>query len=271
MRERFDEHLLPLSRYQANCDIAVMLSWYSAGYGWLGSYGSWYGSRSGRWLGNAEDVWFSVTCRMALQRCGTNVLSWNVAGDVFLSLASNVGDLKPGMTDFFHVGELILRPQLTDDLNDFMSASAAHMTVMNSWLNTHTELELPTVPVVWSNTALCEDVETTIVQKLWMLEQMDCGRAGLVQDDIRARMKAGESLVDLMASMTSTMTSMVNSLVAPVDASWVASKASLVASMAPLVASMVEALDWLKQSPKVMTNELTGFLMVWFKLSLGPG
>ena len=42
------------------------------------------------------------------------------------------GDLKTGMTDFFHVGELILRPQLTDDLNDFMSASAAHMTVTNT-------------------------------------------------------------------------------------------------------------------------------------------
>ena len=42
------------------------------------------------------------------------------------------------MTDFFHVGELILGPQLTDDLNDFMSASAAHMTVTNTWMNTHT-------------------------------------------------------------------------------------------------------------------------------------
>ena len=34
MRERSGEHLLPLSLYQANCDIALMLSWYSAGYGW---------------------------------------------------------------------------------------------------------------------------------------------------------------------------------------------------------------------------------------------
>ena len=65
----------------------------------------------------------------------------------------------------FHVGELIL---LTDDLNDFMSVSAAHMTVTNTWMNTHTELELLTVPVVWFNTALCEDVDKTIVQKLWI-------------------------------------------------------------------------------------------------------
>ena len=77
------------------------------------------------------------------QTCGTKVLSWNVAGVVFVSLVSSVEDLKPGMTDFFHVGELILGPQLTDDLNDFMSASA----VTNTWMNTHTELEHPAVPV----------------------------------------------------------------------------------------------------------------------------
>ena len=69
---------------------------------------------------------------------------------------------------------------------------------------------------------------------LWMLEQVDCGRAGLVQDDIRARMKEYESLVDLMAPMTSTVASMV------------APMAPLVASMASM-ASMVEALDWLKR------------------------
>ena len=60
------------------------------------------------------------------RRVATKVLSWIVAGVVFVSMASSVEDLKPGMTDFFHVGELILGPQLTDDLNDFMSASAAH-------------------------------------------------------------------------------------------------------------------------------------------------
>ena len=87
-----------------------------------------------------------------------------MAGHVFLSLG------------------LILRPQLTDDLNDFMSASVAHMTVTNTWMNTHTELELPTVPVFWFNTVLCDDNGKTIVQKLWVIEQMDCGRAGLVQD-----------------------------------------------------------------------------------------
>ena len=62
------------------------------------------------------------------------------------------------------------------------------------------------------------------------------------QDDAEARMKAGESLVDLMAPMTSTVASMVASWVAPFEASMEASMAS-VASMA----SMVEALDWLKR------------------------
>ena len=78
-----------------------MLLWYSAGYGWLGSCGSWYGRRRGSWGGKSEvrsDVeWFS-------QQYGTKVLSWSVAGGVFLSLVSNVGDLKPGITDFFPVG-----------------------------------------------------------------------------------------------------------------------------------------------------------------------
>ena len=69
-----------------------------------------------------------------------------------MSMVSGVEDLEPGMTDFLHVGELSLRPQLTDVLNDFMSASAAHMTVTNTWMNTHTELELPAVPVFWLNT-----------------------------------------------------------------------------------------------------------------------
>ena len=127
--------------------------------------------------------------------------------------------------------------------------------------HTHTELTLPTVPVVWFTTALCEDVDRTIVQVLWMLKQMDCGRAGLVQDDIRARMKEDVSLMDLRAPMTSTVASMVASmgasLVAPmasmvVSLASMASMASMVAPMAPLVASMaslasmVEALDWLQ-------------------------
>ena len=70
----------------------------------------------------------------------------------------------------------------------------------------------------------------------------------LVQDDIRARMKEDESLVDLRAPMTSTVAAMVASmgasLVAPMASMVVlASMVSMVASMA----SMVEALDWLRR------------------------
>ena len=36
--------------------------WCSAGYGWLDSYGSWYGRRRGCWSGIPEDVWFCETC-----------------------------------------------------------------------------------------------------------------------------------------------------------------------------------------------------------------
>ena len=175
---------------------------------------------------------------MALRSFGTEVFRWNVAGGGFLLLISNAVDLNPGMTEFFLVGELIPRPQLIDDLNDSTSASAVHMTVTNTWMNTHTELEFPTVLVFWFSTDLCDDNGKAIVQKLWVIEQMNCGRAGLVQDDIRASMKARESLVDLMAPMTSTVASMVASLVAPMEASLVAPMASMVAPITPLVASM---------------------------------
>ena len=52
----------PLSLYQANCDIALMLSWYSAGYGWLVIACCENGRRSGSWSGNSEDLRFCETC-----------------------------------------------------------------------------------------------------------------------------------------------------------------------------------------------------------------
>ena len=85
------------------------------------------------------------------------------------------------------------------------------MKVTITWMNTNTELEFPTVPVFWFNTVLCDDNGKTIGQKLWVSEQMDCGRAGLVQADTGARTKAVESLVDSMAA-TSTVASMVASM-----------------------------------------------------------
>ena len=108
--------------------------------------------------------------------------------------------------------------------------------------HTHTELELPTVPVFWLNTVLIGGNGKTSVQKLWVIEQMDCGRAGWIQDDAEAGMQAGES----SAPMTFK--------VALMAASWLAPMASMVApmaSMAPVVASraslasMVETWEWL--------------------------
>ena len=64
--ERFGKHLLPLSLYQANCDIAWMFSWYSAGYGWLVMACCENGRRSGSWSGNSDDVWFCETCGVDL-------------------------------------------------------------------------------------------------------------------------------------------------------------------------------------------------------------
>ena len=116
-------------------------------------------------------------------------------------------------------------------------------------------MEFPTVHVVWFNTVLCDDNGKTIVQKLWVIEQMDCCRAGLVQDDTRARMKEDESLVDLMAPMTSTMASVVDSLVAPMEVSMVAPLASMVASLMASMGSMVEALDWLKRMTAESQND----------------
>ena len=49
------------------------------------------------------------------------------------------------------------------------------------------------------------ELECTIGQKLWMSEQMDCGRVGLVQVDTWARTKVVASLVALMASMVASM------------------------------------------------------------------
>ena len=96
--------------------------------------------------------------------------------------------------------------------------------------HTHTELEFPT--------ALFDDNGKTIAQKLWVIEQMDCDRAGLVQEDAEDRMKACESLVDLMAPVTSTVASMVASWVAPMETSMVAPVASMVAPVASMVTSM---------------------------------
>ena len=105
--------------------------------------------------------------------------------------------------------------------------ASVHLTVTNTWMNTHTELELPADPVFWLNSALCGGNGKTSVQKLWVIEQMDCGRAGWNQDDAEAGMQAG--LAHMEASMVASMASMVASM-----ASMVAPMASMASVVAPM-------------------------------------
>ena len=72
-------------------------------------------------------------------RCGVEVLSWNVSGNEFLSQSSllKTGVLKLGMTDFFHLGELIPRPKTKKGANE-------PMMVINTWMIPNTELEFCT-------------------------------------------------------------------------------------------------------------------------------
>ena len=121
------------------------VKWCRAGCGWLDSYCSWYGRR-GCWSGIPENVWFCETCRMALWRSGAKVLSWNVSGNEFLSQSSllETGVLKLGMTDVFHVGELIPRPKTMKDMNEPMRARAMHMMVINTWMIPNTEQKICT-------------------------------------------------------------------------------------------------------------------------------
>ena len=112
--------------------------WCRAGYGWLDSYGSGYGRRRG--YGEIpEDVWFCVTCRMVPWRCGVEVLSWNVSGDVFVAQNSSV---ETGNDRLFHLGKLLPRPKKTKKgANEPMRARAMHIMVINIWMNPNTEQE----------------------------------------------------------------------------------------------------------------------------------
>ena len=64
------------------------------------------------------------------------------------------GVLKQGMTDFFHLGELIPRPKTKKGANEPMRARAMHMMVVNTWMNPNTEQEFCTALV----SQLCQDL-----------------------------------------------------------------------------------------------------------------
>ena len=60
-------------------------------------------------------------------RCGVEVLSWNVSGNEFLSqsLLLKTGVLKLGMTDFFHLADLIPRPK-SEERSERTNARASY-------------------------------------------------------------------------------------------------------------------------------------------------
>ena len=207
--------------------------WYRAGYGWLDSYGSGYGRRRGCG-GIPEDVLFCVSCRMVPCRCGVEVLSWNVSGNVFLWQTSlfKTGILKLGMTDFFHVGELIPRPKTME--------RALHTMVTNTCMNPNTEQEFCTALV----SQLCQVLRgyncVNVGLKLLESVQMDCRGAAVIQATLWARMSVIVSMAPVvsmapMASMVASMDPMA-SMVASMDS--VASMASMVVASLASMASM---------------------------------
>ena len=203
------------------------MRWYRAGHGSPDSYGRGYGRRRGCWSGIPVDVRFCETCRMVFWRSAAKVLSWNVAGNEFLLQTSllKTGVLKLGITDFFHVGELIPRPETMEGINEPMRARALHTMVTNTWMNANTEQEFCTAPESQFCHALRGNNGITAGQKLLESDKMDCRGAGVVQTTSLVRMSVIVSMAPMapMASMVGSMDS-------------VASMASMVvAPMAPMV------------------------------------
>ena len=113
--ERFGEHLLLLSLYQARLDQVWMSSWYSAGYGWLVTDDS---GRSGSWDYRFEDEWFCLKCKMEPWRPGVililnvTVSSWNAMKDLSVSQISmlTAWELNAGVngTQAIHAWKTVL-------------------------------------------------------------------------------------------------------------------------------------------------------------------
>ena len=180
------------------------------------------------WIRTAVGMDVDVACRMVLWRRGAKVLSWNVSGNEFLSLQRGV--LKLGMTDVFHVGELIPRPKTMKDMNEPMRARAMHMMVINTWMNPNTEQKIYTAPESQFCQALrrynCENDGLRLSES----EQMDRRGAGVVQTTSWALIAVVASMVPMarMASMAPVVASMAS----------MASMSSMVAPMAPVVDSV---------------------------------
>ena len=192
-----------------------------------------------------------------------------MAGFVFVSLISNAVDREPGMTDCVHVGELILGLQLTGDLNDLMSASAAHLTVTFTWMNARTELKLPADPVLWLNSALCDGNGKTSVPKYRVMEQLDCGRVGWIQDAAMAGLQDEESLVIRSIPMAFEVALVTTSWLPHMETSMVAPMASMVAPMASMVAPMASMASMITPMALMVASMATlasmGEMLMWWK------
>ena len=177
----------------------------------------------------------------------------------FLSQSSllRTGVLKLGMTDFFHLGELIPRPKTKKGANEPMRARAMHMMAINTWMNPNTELEFCTALV----SQLCQILSgyncVNVGLKLLGSEHMDCRGAGVIHATLCARMFVIASMAPTasmapMASMVASMTPMMDS---------VASMASsmVVALMAPMV-----SMAWVYlMAPELKTERERESAQVW--------
>ena len=122
------------------------------------------------------------------------VLSLKLSGTELLSQSSllETGVLKLGMTDFFHVGELIPRPKMMKGMNEPMRARALHTILTNTWMNANTDKSFAQ-PESQFCQALRGNNGMTAGQKLLESEQMDCRGAGLVQTTSRVLMASRPS------------------------------------------------------------------------------
>ena len=108
---------------------------------------------------------------------------------------------------------------------------------------------------------LCGGNGKTSVQKYRVIEKMDCGRVGWIQDNAVAGLQDGESLVIMSIPMafevalvtTSWLPHMETSMVAP-RASMVAPMASMVAPMASMVAPMASMVAPMASMASMITD-----------------
>ena len=110
---------------------------------------------------------------------------------------SKRGVMKLGMTDFFHVGELIPRSKTMKGMSEPMRARTMHMVVINIWMNPNTEQKFCTALVSQFCQALRGYNCVNTGLKLLESEQMGCRGAGVVQITLMSVIASTEFLTTL--------------------------------------------------------------------------